>query len=250
LSRSGDILAHRKSRPKRRRSDPLDPLRWLMRFVMGALIAGIVVSVAAVALLRIVAPPWTAVMLLEPGSVAALEHAWVDAERMSAAAARAVIAAEDQKFLTHRGFDFDSIGAALDDYRAGGGLRGASTITQQVAKNLFLSNGRSFVRKGLEAWFALLIEALWPKRRILEMYLNVAQFGPDVFGVEAAAQRYFGVAASELTPAQAALLAAVLPSPRRFDAAGPSEYVRERQAWVLAQMTLLERRGHYRGLSW
>jgi monofunctional biosynthetic peptidoglycan transglycosylase len=134
--------------------------------------------------------------------------------------------------------------------RAGVGLRGASTITQQVAKNLFLWNGRSFVRKGLEAWFALLIEALWPKRRILEMYLNVAQFGPDVFGVEAAAQRYFGVAARELTPAQAALLAAVLPSPRRFDAARPSDYVRERQAWVLAQMELLDRRGHYRGLSW
>jgi monofunctional biosynthetic peptidoglycan transglycosylase len=247
LSRSGDILAHRKSRPKRRR---WDPFRWLTRLVIGALIAGIGVSAGVVALLRFVAPPWTAVMLLEPGSVAALEHEWADAELVGIAAARAVIAAEDQKFLTHHGFDLDSIGAALDDYRAGAGLRGASTITQQVAKNLFLWNGRSFVRKGLEAWFALLIEALWPKRRILEMYLNVAQFGPDVFGVEAAAQRYFGVAARELTPALAALLAAVLPSPRRFDAARPSDYVLERQAWVLAQMELLDRRGHYRGLSW
>src|SRR5690606_9801574 len=134
-------------------------------------------------------------------------------------------------------------------YRAGDGLRGASTITQQVAKNLFLWNGRSFLRKGLEAWLAMLIESFWPKRRILEVYLNVAQFGPDVFGVGAAAQRYFGVTAAELTPAQAALLAAVLPSPRRYDAGAPSEYVRGRRDWVLAQMQVLERRGHYRGLD-
>ena len=222
----------------------------MLRLAAGTLVLALAGSVGAVALLRIVDPPWTAVMLAEPGSVMALEHDWVAAERIAGAAARAVIAAEDQKFLSHRGFDLDSIGAAIDDYRAGDGLRGASTITQQVAKNLFLWNGRSFLRKGLEAWLAILIESFWPKRRIMEVYLNVAQFGPDVFGVGAAAQRYFGVTAAELTPAQAALLAAVLPSPRRYDAGAPSEYVRGRQDWVLAQMQLLERRGHYRGLDW
>jgi monofunctional biosynthetic peptidoglycan transglycosylase len=161
-----------------------------------------------------------------------------------------VIASEDQRFFDHHGLDFVSIERALDDYQSGDDLRGASTITQQVAKNVFLWGGRSFVRKALEAYFALLLEALLPKQRILEIYLNVAELGPNVFGVESAAQRYFRTSAAKLTASQAALLAAVLPNPRRLSAANPSVYVRSRQAWVLEQMTLLETRGHYRALIW
>jgi len=129
-------------------------------------------------------------------------------------------------------------------------LRGASTITQQVAKNLFLWPGRSLARKALEAYFALLLETFWSKQRILEVYLNVAELGTGVFGVEAAAQRFFGTHADALSAPQAALLAAVLPNPRELRADRPSAYVRGRQAWVLGQMALLESRGHYRGLEW
>jgi len=164
--------------------------------------------------------------------------------------ARAVIASEDQRFLAHHGFDFDQLQIALDEHRAGDELRGASTITQQVAKNLFLWSGRSFVRKGLEAYFTVLLEACWPKQRILEVYLNVVELGDGVFGVEAAARRFFGVSASALSAEQAALLAAVLPNPRKLLADRPSSYVRSRQSWILGQMRLLETRGHYRGLGW
>jgi len=195
-------------------------------------------------------PPFTAVMLEQSMPLAKLEHRWVDADSIARAAARAAIAAEDQRFLDHHGIDFVSLDRALADYREGDGLRGASTITQQVAKNLFLWQGRSFVRKGLEAYFALLIELLWSKQRILETYLNIAEFGPGVFGVEAAAQRFFGVPAGRLTAPQAALLVAVLPNPHRFNVVRPSAYVRSRQRWVLTQMRLLEQRGHYVGLEW
>ena len=200
--------------------------------------------------LRWLDPPVTAMMLEQPGSVGDVDYVWVGRDRIAEAAARAVLASEDQRFFEHHGLDFKSIQQALDDYESGDGLRGASTITQQVAKNLFLWSGRSFVRKGLEAYFALLLEALLPKQRILEIYLNVAELGPGLFGVEAAARRYFDTSAAELTARQAALLAAVLPNPRRLSAARPSAYVRGRQAEVLAQMSLLETRGHYRALEW
>jgi len=182
--------------------------------------------------------------------VSEIDYRWVDRREIAPAAARAVIAAEDQRFLEHFGLDLASIEKALETYRAGGELRGASTITQQVAKNLFLWNGRSLVRKGLEAYFALVIELLWPKERILEMYLNIAEFGPSVFGIEAAAERFFGADASRLDPRQAALLAAVLPNPKLMHAARPSAHVRTRQAEILEQMRLLDRRGHYVGLVW
>lgn len=207
-------------------------------------------TAAAVTALRWVAPPVSAVMWLQPGPVGEIDYRWVDRAQISVAAAQAVIAAEDQKFLDHNGFDFDSIGKALDDYRSGDGLRGASTITQQVAKNLFLWQGRSFVRKGLEAYFSLLIETCWSKQRILEVYLNIAEFGPGVFGIGAAADRLLGTDASRLNSAQAALLAAVLPSPQRLHAASPSPFVRARQAAIMTQMSLLASRGHYRDLTW
>jgi len=215
-----------------------------------ALLAWLVASFSAVLALRWIAPPFTAVMLEQPVPLAKVDYRWVDGNAIAGNAARAAIAAEDQRFLDHHGIDFVSLDRALADYREGDGLRGASTITQQVAKNLFLWQGRSFLRKTLEAYFALLIELLWSKQHILETYLNIAEFGPGVFGVEAAAQRFFGVPASRLTAPQAALLAAVLPNPQRFSAARPSGYVRSRQGWILTQMRLLESRGHYQGLDW
>jgi monofunctional biosynthetic peptidoglycan transglycosylase len=166
-----------------------------------------------------------------------LRHHWVPLRGISPEMWVAVVAAEDQKFPRHWGFDWGSIGEAITE--AEGRPRGASTLTQQVAKNLFLWPGRSFVRKGLEAWFTLLLEALWPKRRILEVYLNVAEFGPGVYGVGAASERYFGKPASALSRGEAALLAAVLPSPRRLRVASPSAYVRERAAWIARQSARL-----------
>lgn len=221
-----------------------------MRLVAGLLLGGALLGALAVAPLRWLRPPTSMMMVLEPGRLGELHYRWVDRRRIAVTAAKAAMAGEDQKFLSHHGFDFEQIDEALAEYRAGDGLRGASTITQQVAKNLFLWPGRSFVRKGLEAYLTLLLEAFLPKRRILEIYLNVAQFGPHTFGVEAAARRLLGSDAAHLSTSQAALLAAVLPNPDEFSAAKPSAYVRERQAEIVLQMRLLEERGHYRGLDW
>jgi monofunctional biosynthetic peptidoglycan transglycosylase len=162
----------------------------------------------------------------------------VDLPEISRFAALAVVAAEDQRFPLHHGFDFAEIGEALEE-RGNGRLRGASTISQQVAKNLFLWQGRSFVRKGLEAWLTLWIELLWPKRRILEVYLNLAELGPGVFGVEAASRRTFGKPAARLEAEEAALLAAVLPNPVRYRADAPSSYVRHRAARIRREMDRL-----------
>ena len=166
-------------------------------------------------------------------------HAWVAWPRISRHAALAVIAAEDQNFLLHHGFDFHAIEKAVTDAQRGRRVRGASTISQQVAKNLFLWPGQSWLRKGLEAWFTVLIENLWPKRRILEVYLNSAQFGRGIWGVEAASRAYFGKQAAGLTAPEAALLAAVLPSPVRYRVVNPGPYVVRRQAWILGQMRRL-----------
>jgi monofunctional biosynthetic peptidoglycan transglycosylase len=223
---------------------------FIARALAVALLAWLLATVGLVVLFRYVNPPVSAVMRWEEGSLATIEYEWVGREQIAVSAARAVMASEDQRFIEHNGIDFVSLDRALDDYRGGGGLRGASTITQQVAKNLFLWQGRSFVRKVLEAYFALLIEVFWSKERILEVYLNVAEFGPNVFGVEAATKKFFGGHAVNLSTANAALLAAVLPNPKQLRAARPSAYVRERQAWILGQMRLLAARGHYRGLDW
>lgn len=163
---------------------------------------------------------------------ARVHHQWVGREQISRHAARAVLAAEDQKFFDHYGFDLAAIRQVMADTREGPPTRGASTISQQVAKNLWLWPGRSWFRKGLEAWLTLWIELLWPKERILEIYLNVAQFGPGLYGVEAAARTYFGKPASRLNPSEAARLAAVLPNPVRFRATQPSNYVLRRQGWI------------------
>jgi monofunctional biosynthetic peptidoglycan transglycosylase len=223
---------------------------FLARLIAGALLVWLLATVGLVVALRYVEPPVTAMMLEQPVPVRDVEYRWRGRGDIAVTVARAVIASEDQRFFDHHGIDFKSLDAAIDDYRSGDDLRGASTITQQVAKNLFLWPGRSLVRKGFEAYFAVLLETFWSKQRILEVYLNIAELGTGVFGVEAAAQRFFGTHADALSAPQAALLAAVLPNPRELRADRPSAYVRGRQAWVLGQMALLESRGHYRGLEW
>jgi len=164
---------------------------------------------------------------------------WTDWEELSPDLVLAVIAAEDQRFLNHQGFDFNSLWDAVEEASRGGKLRGASTISQQVAKNLFLWSGRSFIRKGLEAYLTVGIELAWSKRRILEVYLNIAEFGEGVFGVGAASEYFFGKTPAVITEAEAALLAAVLPNPSMFHVERPSAYVRERQSWIRNQMSRL-----------
>ncbi|MGH0029131.1 MAG: monofunctional biosynthetic peptidoglycan transglycosylase [Myxococcota bacterium] len=165
-----------------------------------------------------------------------VDYRFVERRAIAPALRRAVVLAEDQRFLEHGGVDLRQVERVVEERGDGGPMRGASTLSQQLAKNLFLWPGRSWLRKGLEAWFTLWLELALSKQRILELYLNVAQFGPCVFGAEAAAQRYFGTSAAALTPRQAALLAAVLPSPGRISAADPGPYARQRTREILALM--------------
>ncbi|MBV6418070.1 MAG: Monofunctional biosynthetic peptidoglycan transglycosylase [Steroidobacteraceae bacterium] len=219
----------------------------IARALLLAAAAFVVVTALAVLALRWV-DPWTSAVMLESRLEARQEglksyrvrYRWIDASRMSPACARAVVAAEDQLFAEHSGFDFEAIRKAAEHNARSKRVRGASTISQQVAKNLFLWRGRSWVRKGFEVWFTVLIEALWPKERILEVYLNIAEFGRGVYGVEAAARTFWGKSASRLTRAEAATLAAVLPNPRRLRATAPSPYVQRRRDWILRQMSYLE----------
>ena len=153
--------------------------------------------------------------------------------------ALAVIAAEDQKFPDHHGFDVESISTQLEKKAAGKRARGASTISQQVAKNLFLWSGRSYVRKGFEAYFTVLIECFWPKRRILEVYLNIAEFGDGIYGVSAAADTFFGKRAAKLTQGDAARLAAVLPNPKRLHVENPTPHQVTKRRWIEQQMRQL-----------
>lgn len=206
-------------------------------------------SVFSVALLRYIPVPVSAFMVHRQveyfrhhGSFPKIQYRWVKRDHISRYAFAAVTASEDQRFFTHHGFDFNEIEHAVERYMNGGKLRGASTISQQVAKNLFLSPSKSFWRKGLEIWFTWLIEMLWHKDRILEVYLNIAEFGDHLFGIEAAAKRYFGVPASRLSASQSALLAATLPNPHILRADRPTQYLRKRQAWILKQMKNLNYR--------
>lgn len=187
----------------------------------------VVVTVLLVSPLRWINPPTSAVIIAwEWGSEQKAAHNWQPIEDISPRLQIAVIASEDQKFPSHYGFDIESIQKALNENN--GRPRGASTITQQVAKNLFLWNGRSYIRKAMEAWFTLLIEWFWSKQRILEVYLNIAEFGEGVYGAEAAAQDFYGVSAKDITQWQAGLLVAVLPSPKKMSAKYPSAYVEDR----------------------
>jgi len=238
LSSTRGMSRINKSRGRRRASRRTrNPWRrWLLRIVFVFLL----VSVLPVLLLRWIPPPTSAVMLartLDEGR--SQDYQWVPLERIAPDAALAVVAAEDQKFPDHWGFDLDAIRDAAERHARGGRLRGASTLTQQVARNLFLWQGRSYLRKGLEAWMTVLLEIVWPKRRILEVYLNIAEMGDHTFGVQAAARRFFARPADAINREQAALLAAVLPNPHRYRVESPSSYVLERRDWILQQMTRL-----------
>ena len=203
----------------------------------------VVLSITVVGVFRFVPVPLTPLMLLRAVEHArddrtgvSIEKGWVTIDAISPHLQRAVVCAEDQKFFDHRGFDVEAIRAAIRHNRRSDRTRGASTITQQTAKNVFLWDGRNWLRKGLEAYFTVLLELLWSKERILTVYLNVIEFGDGVYGAEAAARRYFGVSAADLGREQSALLAAVLPNPRARSVTDPSPYVRSRQRWVLRQM--------------
>jgi monofunctional biosynthetic peptidoglycan transglycosylase len=218
----------------------------LLRSLAILVLAWLALSWLMVLLLRFV-PPWASAVMLERQLGAwihgekdfQLHQHWVPWKQVSPWVPLAMVAGEDQKFPYHHGFDFDSIQDAMDAADDGKRLRGASTISQQTAKNLFLWNGRSFVRKGLEAYFTVLIELTWPKQRILEVYVNIAELGDGIYGVGAASETYFHVPPAQLGPAQAARLAAVLPSPRRLHADRPSAYVQRRANWIQQQMNHL-----------
>lgn len=214
----------------------LQVLRWLTVFAL-----------SAVLLFAYVPVPYTGVMLqrqleaiTSPGPYHA-KHDWVPIEQISIHMQQAVVTSEDQRFTQHLGFDVDAIKKAwsFNQKAKSKRVRGASTISQQTAKNVFLWTGRSWLRKGLESGFTVLIEGAWGKQRILEVYLNSIEFGDGIFGVEAAAQHFFGITAAKLNKQQAALLAAVLPNPHRFRVDAPSAYVKKRQAWILRYMSKL-----------
>lgn len=213
--------------------------RWLWKLPLLLL----ALSVLQVLALRFIDPPFTAFMAARQIDAWAggdrdfrVAYDWRDFEAIAPSLPMSVIAAEDQNFAEHHGFDLEAIDQALESNARGDGMRGASTISQQVAKNLFLWQGSRrasrWVRKGIEAWYTLLIETLWPKQRILEVYVNVAEFGDGVYGAQAAARSFWGRDAANLSPSQSARLAAALPSPKRYSAASPGTYVQRRAAWI------------------
>jgi monofunctional glycosyltransferase len=218
----------------------------IARAILWLVLLWVAFSAGPVLLFRWINPPYSAFMAeaqiaawAHRDSSYVFRHSWVDLKRISPNLPLAVVASEDQKFPEHWGFDVAAIEKAYALNQRSHKVRGASTISQQVAKNLFLWSGRSYFRKGLEAYFTVLIEACWPKRRILEVYLNIAEFGYGTYGAEAAAQRFFHKSAARLSRSDAAVLAAVLPSPEHFSATAPSRYVQQRREWILGQMQAL-----------
>jgi len=240
-----------KKKNNRIRKNTTKLLVFMGRFILSA----VILSVLLVLCFRWVPPPTSAFMLKrhfesffhgKPSVV--VKYRWIDLDKISPYVPLAVIASEDQKFPHHWGFDFEAITDAVESNLKGGRLRGASTITQQVAKNLFLWSGRSFVRKGLEAYFTVLLELLWSKNRILEVYLNIAEFGDGIYGVRVAAETLYGKRPSRLTRSESSILAAVLPSPRKLKVLDPSPFVIERAGWIERQMEQLGGIGYLRNI--
>ena len=225
--------AARKSRGKKNKASKSKNASGLVvrirRWALRAVLVVVAVFLALVLLYSIVNPPVTHTIWSEWRRLGKVDRDWVPIEEISPIMARSVVAAEDANFCLHWGFDVEAIRDALED----GGSRGASTITQQVVKNVFLWQGRSWVRKALETSMTPVVEIVWSKQRILEVYLNVAETGSGVFGVEAAARKYYGVSAAKLSPVQAARLAAILPSPRNRSVTDPSVRTRRRAASIL-----------------
>lgn len=220
-------------------------VRRIFKWIVGAFFAS---TILAVVIYRFVPVYYTPLMfircseqMLDSEREVKLEHKWVPLSEMSKYMPVAVMASEDQRFLTHHGFDFEAIQAAAKRNKQGGKTFGASTITQQTAKNVFLWPGRSWVRKGFEAYFTVLIELLWGKERIMEVYLNSIEMGEGIYGVEAVADNHFGgKTASELSRADCALIAATLPNPRRFSSKDPSPYMRKRRHQIEIQMKYID----------
>ena len=232
----------------RARAKPAKPKgHWFWRFVRGVIIAGLLVffigPVVVVAIYRFAPPPVTWLMVQRVFEGRGFDRRWVPMRQISPALVRAVIAAEDARFCEHHGFDLLAIQKAMAANEQGKKLRGGSTISQQTAKNVFLWPSRDWVRKGLEAWFTVLIEVGWGKERIMEVYLNSIEWGPGVYGAEAAAQHNFHVHASQLTPAQAARLAAIVPKPLSWRAAKPGRYVQRRSGKITRNAAIVRREG-------
>ena len=214
-----------------------------LNFICKLVIAWFGFTVLLVIVLRWIDPPTSAFMVKKwfsnhfkkEKSESILYH-WADWDKISSNLKIAVIAAEDQKFSEHWGFDIESINSAMERNKKGKRIRGASTITQQVVKNLFLWPGKSYFRKGLEAYFTILLELFWSKQRILEVYVNIAEYGENTYGAYAAAERFFGKKPADLSQREAALFAAVLPNPKRFKISNPSQYVQGRVQWIEEQM--------------
>lgn len=206
----------KKKRPAKRR------MRLWQRLLVMLVAIVVVLPVLLIALFAAVPSPVTPLMLIRQSEGYGIEKQWVALENISPHLPAAVIAAEDNNFCIHRGFDWGEIEKALATYNDGGNLRGASTITQQTAKNLFLWPARSYIRKGIEAWLAVLLNLLWSKERILEVYLNIVEWSGGVYGAEAAARHYFGKSAADLSQREAALLATVLPNPLNRSASNPT----------------------------
>jgi len=222
--------AARKAKPRKRRGSLLGRIvRWLVLLT-------VVLPVGLLLLFRFIPIPMTPLMISTSIFDGPVDHHWVPLSAISPNLVRAVIASEDGKFCSHYGFDLQAIDKAIERNAKGDGFRGASSITQQTAKNLFLLPDRTWVRKGIEAYFTVLIETLWPKQRIMETYLNIAEWGPHRFGAEAAARANFRKAASQLSPVEAARLATILPSPSNYRADVPGPFVARQSAVILARM--------------
>jgi monofunctional biosynthetic peptidoglycan transglycosylase len=215
--------------------------KWILRIAIIFFVA----SVLIVFSMRWINPVTSSIMIQRQissfihGKFELVKYHWVDYDDVSKYMPIAIVAAEDQNFPNHFGFDFKQIEKAMKQNKKGKRIRGASTISQQVAKNLFLWEGKSFIRKGIEAYFTILIEFLWDKKRILEVHMNIAEFGENVFGVGIASLVYYKIPPSKLSISQAALLAAVLPNPLRYSVAKPSGYVKGRQNWIISQINSL-----------
>ena len=240
----------RRSKPKKRKSSRKKS-HPILRIMAYGVIGFLLVSALPILSLRWIDPPTSSFMLQKSwagNDNFVLHYQWVDWQQISPELKIAVVAAEDQQFPNHFGFDFKSILDALQARKKGNSSRGASTISQQVVKNLFLWPEPSWFRKGIEAYLSIIMEVLWPKQRILEVYLNIAQWGDNQFGAQAAAERYFAKNASELSRSEAALLAAVLPNPEIYRVDKPSSYVVKRQRWVWGQIKGLGGPGYLAGL--
>jgi monofunctional glycosyltransferase len=222
-------------------------IRWITKLLYKTALWFFGLSIGLVIVYRFVPVPITPLMVIRLVEQAFDEKKdmrlfkdWVSIGEMSRHAPQAVVAAEDQKFMGHRGFDLEAMEKAWNNNKKGKRIKGASTITQQTVKNVFLWPSRSYIRKGLEAYFTVLVELVWSKERILEVYLNVIEMGEGIYGIEAASQTFFKKSAAKLSQGQAALIAAVLPNPRRWSPAKPTNYIKGRQAWIIRQMNNLE----------